>query len=474
MAALAVACGDDLTMSSDDGGTTEAGGTTDSPPNPTVATSSSTAPTSLSGTVTTAPPTTSTTDPPDGSTTVVEPFCGDGVLDPDEECDDGDQNSDDACNADCEIPFEVAWTVSYNGPTSNIDVPGDIRFDGAGNLLVVGRHRTATDGSDVWLQQYAPDGTELWNFTWDGGNQLNDGAEALALHDSGDVIIVGFTETALDDDDIMVMRLPFDGDTPTWIDVWDGSGSGPMDFDNGDYANAVEVDSNGDIVVVGNDRVDGEQANVWLRKYDPDGAEIWLQTYNGAADRSDTCSDVAIDSEDAVYALCIVREDAFEEAWLRKYDAAGAEVWTNGMPYLPAAITLDADGNIVITGTVDSGTDDIMVAKYDADFTLAWSVAINGPSAGADNGRELTTDADGNVYVTGTIARNGEQDNLYSRAFDPDGNDLWGHAYNNAEANLAESGRGIAVADDGAVFILGEETVLGEQRNIWIRRLDQL
>ena len=160
-----------------------------------------------------------------------------------------------------------------------------------------------------------------------------------------------------------------------------------------------------------------------------------------------------VDASDNIYALCLVREDSLDEAWLRKYDAAGAEVWTNGMPYLPSGIALDGDGNIVITGTVDSGTDDIMVAKYDADFMLAWSVSINGPSAGSDNGREITTDADGNVYVAATIARNGEQDNLYSRAFDPDGNDLWGHAYNNADANLAESGRGIAAADDGAVFI---------------------
>lgn len=40
------------------------------------------------------------------STCQVEPFCGDGNLDPGEECDDGNNNSGDACEYDCtKVPF---------------------------------------------------------------------------------------------------------------------------------------------------------------------------------------------------------------------------------------------------------------------------------------------------------------------------------------------------------------------------------
>ena len=51
------------------------------------------------------------TAPPSEDTAVeepIEPFCGDGVLDPDEECDDGENNSDtlgNACRLNCTLPY---------------------------------------------------------------------------------------------------------------------------------------------------------------------------------------------------------------------------------------------------------------------------------------------------------------------------------------------------------------------------------
>jgi hypothetical protein len=331
------------------------------------------------------------------------------------------------------------------------------------------------DRLDVWLQQYAPDGTELWNFTWDAGNMLNDAGSGIALHPSGDVIIAGYTESVDDDDDVLLMRVPFGGDTPTWVaPPYDGPGSGPEDFDNGDYGNAVMVDGNGDIVVVGNERVDGERSNVWVRKLDPDGTEIWLQKYNGAQSESDTCADMAIDAANNIIVACITEEVMDQRTgWIRQYDSAGAVVWTEELPWLPSGITLDADENIILTGFVDGGTLDIIVTKFDPAFTEAWSQTINGPSAGGDFGRDVVTDADGNVYLIGTIAVLGQQDDIYVHKFDVDGEDEWAHAYNNEEAGLTDFGSSIAVDGSGNVYAVGGETVLGQQRNAWIRKLVQ-
>ena len=58
------------------------------------------APTSSTGD----PPGTSTTTPSDGSTTTPAPICGDGVSEPPEECDDGNQEDADYCTNACRLP----------------------------------------------------------------------------------------------------------------------------------------------------------------------------------------------------------------------------------------------------------------------------------------------------------------------------------------------------------------------------------
>ncbi len=475
LALVLVACGDDSTSSSE---TSETEGTTS---DETTSTSTSPSTSGLPSTSSTSLPETTSTDESSSSSaessTTMEPgpACGDGTEDPGEECDDGNLDPDDACTAMCTIPYEVEWTVSYNGPASNMDDADAVIVDGEGNIIVVGSHRTLTDGFDLWLQQYAPDGTELWNFTWEGGNALNDAATGIALHPSGDVILTGYTETLPDDDDILVMRVPFGGDTPTWWFAYDGPGSGKEDFDNGDYGNAVMVDGNGDIVVVGNERVDGQRANVWVRKHDGDGVEVWTQTYDGAQSESDTCADGVIDAAGNVYVACITEEvENLSTGWITRYDSNGTLDWTEELPWLPAGMSLDADENLLITGFVDGGTLDIIVNKYDPTFTEVWSRTINGPSAGGDFGHDLVADAEGNVYVIGTIAVADQQDDIYVHKFDVDGEDQWAHTYNNDEADLGEFAGGIAVDADGNVYAVGDETVLGQQRNAWVRKLVQL
>lgn len=473
-ALVLVACGDDAASSSE---TSETEGTTSqetSTSNPTSASTSG-----VPSTSDTTPPETGSTDESssssEGSSTTMgpEPACGDGNQDPGEECDDGNLDQDDACTATCTIAYEVEWTVSYNGPASNMDDADAVIVDGEGNIIVVGSHRTLTDGFDLWLQQYAPDGTELWGFTWDGGNSLDDSASGIALHPSGDVILTGYTESAVDDNDVLVMRLPLGGDTPTWWFAYDGPGSGD-EFDNADSGNAVMVDGNGDIVVVGSERVDGERANVLVQRYDADGGELWTQTYNGAVSGSDVCTDGVLDAAGNIYVACITQEVAnVYTGWVRRYDTNGTVDWTEQLPWRPSGIALDGEENILLTGFVDAGTLDIIVSKYDSSFTEIWSRTINGPSAGSDFGHDVVADADGNVYMIGTIAVTNQQDDIYVHKFDVDGEDQWAHSHNNDEADLGDFAGGIAVDADGNVYAVGDETVLGQQRNAWVRKLLQ-
>ncbi len=108
-----------------------------------------------------------------------------------------------------------------------------------------------------------------------------------------------------------------------------------------------------------------------------------------------------------------------DDIFVLKLDASGNFLWAKAIggtfTELGNSITTDASGNVYLTGsfqgTVDfdpgintmdltsNGADDIFVLKLDASGDFLWAKAIGGD--GGDGGNSLTTDASGNVYVTG-------------------------------------------------------------------------
>lgn len=98
---------------------------------------------------------------------VMEPFCGDGNIDPGEQCDDGNNIDGDGCSADCTFEFgrdgctpgywkQVhhfdSWTAPYTPNTMFADVfdnafPGmtlkNVLRQGGGHLKALGRHTVA-------------------------------------------------------------------------------------------------------------------------------------------------------------------------------------------------------------------------------------------------------------------------------------------------------------------------------------------
>lgn len=78
------------------------------------------------------------------------------------------------------------------------------------------------------------------------------------------------------------------------------------------------------------------------------------------------------------------------------------------------SISIDANGNVYITGTFNgsadfdenttlnsAGSDDIFVAKYNNNGTLQWAVSAGGSSV--DYSNAIKVDGNGNVYITGSI-----------------------------------------------------------------------
>ncbi|MCA9652641.1 MAG: DUF4215 domain-containing protein [Myxococcales bacterium] len=99
-----------------------------------------------------------------GSTGPTEPYCGDGNLDPGEECDDGNDDDFDGCRSDCSAveilePPALEWTY--------VEVPGTRCMDGS------------TAGFGV---SYNPDSSNLMIYLEGGGACFSDACDFTAFN----------------------------------------------------------------------------------------------------------------------------------------------------------------------------------------------------------------------------------------------------------------------------------------------------
>jgi hypothetical protein len=111
------------------------------------------------------------------------------------------------------------------------------------------------------------------------------------------------------------------------------------------------------------------------------------------------------------------------------------------------------------------------VRKYNSNGDEIWTKTYNGVANDADGGYGIAVDGSGNVYVTGEETVTGEDWNIWVRKYRLDGYEIWTSTYNGT-ANGGDYGYGIAVDGSGNVYVNGEEAVTGEGNNIWVRKYD--
>jgi len=399
--------------------------------------------------------------------------CGDGVLDDGETCDDGNTDDGDDCRADCSLPFTIEWTVTHDGDASGSDNARDVLTDEAGNIYVVGSEGSGKGGGDVWLQQYAPDGTPGWTFRWGGEAGGVDIGSSVARMPGGDFVIGGLTTGDASGLDVLVMRV--DGVTHelAWVSIVDGAAAGPGNDDD-DYTSAVAVDPVTDeVVVAGSIHETGDGADVWVTKYADDGTQLWTATHDGPVTGDDTARAVLVDVDGTVHVLAnLETEDDVPQGYVLAYDAEGG---AQGEPLELGVMVSDAtrgpSGDIAVVGqTFSVATSvDISTQLFDAAFAQTWISEFEG--VGADFGGGVAVTATGEVIAVGEATRPGEQRNGVVLAYAPaDGAPLWRDEYGDAEALLNDFFAAVAVDGDGDIVVVGFTTVLGQDLNVIVRK----
>jgi hypothetical protein len=259
------------------------------------------------------------------------------------------------------------WTREFGSP--NPDWAFGVAVDGSGNIIAVGAAdgplpgQTSIGYEDTFVRKYSPEGLELW--TRQFGSTGSCRAFGVAVDGSGNIIVVGRTEGALPGQtnlgtyDVFVRKYGRDG-----AELWTRQFGTTWP----DLATAVAVDASGDILVAGTTEgaLPGQtqvgSGEAFVRKYNPDGAELWTRQFGTAL--SDEALAVATDAAGDVYVAGVTTgvfpgqtRAGHDDAFVRKYSAAGAELWTCqfGSPAWNVAfgVAVDKRGAVFVCGATD-------------------------------------------------------------------------------------------------------------------------
>lgn len=320
---------------------------------------------------------------------------------------------------------------------------------------------------DSFLRKNDPNGTELWTRQFGTAPPGDTNAHAVAARD-GAVYVAGLTQGTLPgqvssgSEDAFLRRYDSDGNV-----IWTRQfGTGPLDA-----ALAVAAGPDG-IYVAGwtEGALPGQTSagfvDAFLRKYDDHGTELWTAQFGTSA--FDIATGVAVDAS-GVYvagrtlgALPGQISAGAQDAYVRKYDLYGAELWTrqfgtsgeeDGRFRIAAAsgAVYVTGGTTGVLGGSSAGGLDGFVRKFADNGDVLWTRQFGTPGVDAGEAVVITGDR---VHVAGFVAgelANSGSLNAFVREYDSAGVEIATVQFGSAEIDEA-----VAAASDGnALFIAG-------------------
>ncbi len=247
-----------------------------------------------------------------------------------------------------------------------------------------------------------------------------------------------------------------------------------------DILRSIAIDAADNIVVTGSsaglpDQPSSDYRSAFVRKYDAAGTERWTRQFSSSAPVDGHAVSVDRDNGVIVSGVFSTATQVDEttiitiDAFLRKLDAQGADVWTLPFGTLgdegAAYVALDTGGNIYVggdtlgqfDGQTAKGGADLYLQKYAADRTPLWPPRQIG-SEGNDTAVEVAVDRNGNAVIVGftegalTPEANAGLSDAFVTKYDAEGRLRWTDQFGTLGEDAA---LGVAFDDSGNVIVVG-------------------
>ena len=418
------------------------------------------------------------------------------------------------------------WVIGFGG--NAVDRSRAIEVDASGNVYTTGffqntadfdpgagtSNMTAVGDHDIFVSKLDPSGNLLWARTF--GSVDDDEGFDLSLDILGNVYVTGYFKGTVDFDpgpgvdnltaaggfDVFVVKLDAAG---TY--VWGKSfGAG---FN--DTAEDIKVTLTGEVYVLGNyhgvvdfdpglgtTTLSGtEVENMYILKWNSAGNFVWVREIAGTEVLglgldTDPSGNVIIagefdytqDFDPGVGVFDLTATGSQPDGFALKIDGSGNFVWAKQLEGATNNTILDVSsdpsGNVFLAGmfrgTVDfdpgvgtvslasNGNEDAFILKLDALGDYQWAHNFGGTIN--DHAAACTTDALGDIYITGEYQRLVDFDpgidslfldagfgtHAYLSKFDATGNFVFAGTFGNNNVN---NGYGVALNSSGDIFFTG-------------------
>jgi cysteine-rich repeat protein len=397
--------------------------------------------------------------------------CGDGVVQPGEDCDDANDVDGDGCNTDCRASGQELWKVGYASPGGLRDRCYSLAVDSQGNAAVIGHVTVEGQGQNLWVRQYDSDGEAGWTWVLNGdANVDEEGWSIVALADD-EWLVAGSVATTDELTNAWVGHLNRDG-----ILVWDAQWDGGEAYI--DVARDVTLAPNGDVVVIGYATYDrSRETDLWFQRRSPDGQSVlWTQVRPGLEDNAQDRAHGRTPFMGGFIGVGTKQTVDSTRFWVERFDAAGGTIWADeagaGAPNsLFTAVAPTPEGNVILAGwrVSPEGDEDMWLQQRGPGGEILWDETIASPGGDNDKANAILVDERGGFVVGGEMGAGSGSTDAWIRRYAPDRSEVWTTSYS-GPAGDRDTTWGLALGPDGSVWACGYESSPGTEWDIWVRR----
>lgn len=276
----------------------------------------------------------------------------------------------------------VTWTKIYAGAAGKDDEAAACTFDTQGKAWIAGHTEDNLARRDAYLVQYDAQGNAVSSSVWNGFGDNSDNVRETVVDNTSNIYLCGYAVGKDTDRDMFVCKLTSGGDT-----LWTRRLSGTL-FGSDEEANAIALDNSNNVIVSGYTKNSGTGSDITLIKYSTTGTLLWTTQFNGTANESDRSYDLATDAQGNIYITgktdinsspIIINDEIFTA----KYNSNGNLLWSSihsggGGIDRGRNIHVASNGNVYVTGQANNGTnEDAIIIKYNSNGTEQWTYNFN-------------------------------------------------------------------------------------------------